>query len=584
LIANGVGNFTWSTGETGSIIRVNPTETTTYTVTAATSCAIDATDSVTIEVSQPIDLDVSEDVSICSGESITLTATSNSSVLWSNGSTNSSITVSPTITTSYTVSSSNENCSEEKTIRVTVNKSSDVVASDDLSICSGEVVVLTAVGEGDFLWSTGESGSSITVSPVSTSTYTVTSSSSCGNSVDEVIVTVKEDVVLDVDSDVSICQGDSIILSALGSGEDFLWSTGETTSSISVNPTETITYTVTSSLDGCSKTKTIKVTVNQSPTVDAGSDVFICSGVNVTLTATGTGDFLWNTGETTASINVSPLVTTKYTVSLSNPNGCDTSVSDEVQVIVNNKPTVDASDDVTIEIGTSETLTARGNGTFKWSNGEEGNSITVNPSFTTTYVVTSTNETGCTEEDEVLVTVIDTSFGDNGAVVASMEENISICLGRRVTLNALEGNSYLWSNGETTRSITVTPEETVVYSVKVTTGSGSLTESIIISVNEDCANTDISSLENEMVVYPNPTTGLINVELTGLISKSLSIISVYNLNGVIVYSKRIENSLKSNFLKEQINLSKFAKGVYFVRIVNDNGGHGRVETKKILIM
>ena len=56
------------------------------------------------------------------------------------------------------------------------------------------------------------------------------------------------------------------------------------------------------------------VTVNNPPSVDAGLDESICEGETVTLTATGTGNFVWSTGETTASIDVSPSTTTTYTV------------------------------------------------------------------------------------------------------------------------------------------------------------------------------------------------------------------------------------------------------------------------------
>ena len=99
-----------------------------------------------------------------------------------------------------------------------------------------KIVTLTANGVGNFLWSTGETTSSITVSPTSTTTYTVTASNSCtDDATDQVIVNVTPGVNLTLGSDVDICLGESITLTAQSNG-DFLWNTGETTASITVSP------------------------------------------------------------------------------------------------------------------------------------------------------------------------------------------------------------------------------------------------------------------------------------------------------------------------------------------------------------
>ena len=68
------------------------------------------------------------------------------------------------------------------------------------------------------------------------------------------------------------------------------------------NGIETITYTVSDGTD--SDPHDVTVIVIQLPSVNAGSDVSVCSGENVILTASGEGNFLWSTGETTSSISV----------------------------------------------------------------------------------------------------------------------------------------------------------------------------------------------------------------------------------------------------------------------------------------
>ncbi|GAA3622474.1 LamG-like jellyroll fold domain-containing protein [Flavivirga jejuensis] len=138
-------------------------------------------------------------------------------------------------------------------------------------------------------------------------------------------------VVANAGADVTICEGDSTILTASG-GTTYLWNTGATTASITVSPVSTTTYSVTVSDGVTSDNDDVIVTVNTLPTADAGSDVTINNGDSTTLTATGGGTYLWSTGATTASIAVSPIATTTYTVTVTQ-NGC--SSDDDVIVTVN---------------------------------------------------------------------------------------------------------------------------------------------------------------------------------------------------------------------------------------------------------
>ena len=456
LTASGVGDFFWSNGMTGSSITVSPTENTTYVVTASNSCSTEATDEVVVNVSPSIDLTISDNVSICLGESVTLTATSTEQLIWDNGSTESTITVSPTTTTTYSITSSNENCSEERSVTVTVNDVPSVVASDDVSICEGSSVILTAEGEGDFIWSNGMTGTSISVSPSVTTTYTVTASNECATEVtDEVVVIVSEAIDLNVDEDyISICSGESVVLTA-NSNAPLVWSTGETTSSITVVPNEMTIYTVSSNNDNCFEERMITVMVNNAPSVIASDDVSICSGEDVVLSAMGEGDFVWSNGMIGSSITVSPSETTLYTVTAS--NSCVTSSSDEVLVTVSEAVNLNVSSNVSICSGDSITLTANSNASILWSTGSTDSSITVNPIETTTYVVNSSNE-NCSDEKYITVTVNNTP-----SVVAS--NDVSICSGEQVILTASGEGNFTWSNGMTGSSITVNPTETTTYTV-----------------------------------------------------------------------------------------------------------------------
>ncbi len=276
-----------------------------------------------------------DDKSICLGESIELTAvpsggTAPYSYLWSTGETTQSITVAPGSTTNYSVtvtdaftSSTGDDCTAADDATVTVNPALSV-SVDDKSICLGESIELTAVPSGgtapySYLWSTGETTQSITVAPGSTTNYSVTVTdaftSSTGDdctAADDATVTVNPALSVSVD-DKSICLGESIELTAVPSGGtapySYLWSTGETTQSITVAPGSTTNYSVTvtdaftsSTGDDCTAADDATVTVNPALSV-AVDDKSICLGESIELTAVPSGgtapySYLWSTGET----------------------------------------------------------------------------------------------------------------------------------------------------------------------------------------------------------------------------------------------------------------------------------------------
>jgi len=227
---------------------------------------------------------------------------------------------------------------------------------------------------------------------------------------------------------------------------------------------------------------------------------------------------------------------------------------------------------VTIENGTSVVLRATGNGTFLWSTGETTSSITVSPSKTTDYLVTLTNGKFLVEED-ITVTVI------NKAKLANAGEDIYICKGEKAVLKAAGGNSYLWSTGETTASILVNPSETTVYTVTVSNNNAIDSDDVIVFVDKGCSGIRIRSTIKEISISPNPTDGLLNIELNGF--NDPVNISIYSLNGNMIYSETIEDYSPDKVLKRQINVSRFGKGVYMIKVISKDGSS---QTKKVLMI
>lgn len=482
LTATGTGDFLWSTGDTTESITVSPTETTTYSVTATTACDTTATDSIVINVTDLVSVDAGEDVTTCSGNEVTLTAVGDGEYLWNTGETTQSITVSPTETTTYSVTLTSGECSATDEVTVSISEDPQVTLGEDKTICSGEEVTLYAQGSGTFLWNTGETAQSIKVSPTETTEYSVTATTKCGDNdiavSDTIVVNVNELVTLTTSDDVSICGGNPATLTAETDAE-VLWSTGATTKSITVNPTETTTYSVTAGTGTCSITEEIIVTVGEAASVALGEDVAICSGSEITLTAEGSGSFLWNTGETTKSITVSPTETTEYSViATANCNGTDSTASDSIIVNVVETVTLTTSGDTQACAGSPVTLTAESNAPVLWNTGETTKSITVNPAKTTVYSVTA-GRGDCSVTEDITVTV-----GEGAAV--SLGEDISICYGEEITLTAAGSGEFLWSTGEISESIIVDPLVTTTYSVTATDGCGNTaTDEIVVNVGRE---------------------------------------------------------------------------------------------------
>jgi len=291
---------------------------------------------------------------------------------------------------------------------------------------------------------------------------------------------------------------------------------------------------------------------------NAGEDVALCLGEGITLTASGGGNYTWSTGETTQTIEVIPTESTTYEVIVTDGITTD---KDQVTVTVN-QAIADAGKDVSINEGETVTLTASGGESYLWSNGASTKNITVNPEITTTYSVKVVSN-GCEDEDEVKVVIIAAEEVNLQPVVANAGEDISICLGEEVNLVGSGGDGYVWSTGEKTKSIKVAPTRTTTYELEVERQGVNDLDYITVTV-ENCTNVieDNIELTNNLKVYPNPASGIININIQNV--ESEAVLDLVSLTGNVIYSDTMQTQ-QSNFSK-QIDLSSFERGVYFVRI------------------
>ncbi len=428
--------------------------------------------------------------------------------------------------------------------------------SSDLgnSVCIGQVVTLTSSSATGNTWSTGETTQSIQVS--NAGSYSVTAvNAGCSASSTNFVLTVNPLPAIPTISAggaTTFCEGGSVTLmssSVFGN----LWSTGETSQSITV--TSGASYSLTVTENGCSSSSSATVvTVNPAPTtpiITSAGSLTICAGETVTLTSSAVNNITWSTNETTQSITTGAAGT--YTVSVTE-NGCS-STSAPTTVVVNQLvvPTATAQGVLTFCEGGSVVLSSSEANGNNWSNGETTQNITVNTAGTYSVTVGSGACAGTSGELVVTVNPLPTvtlaAFSDICNTVATFDLSGGLPANGTYSVN---GNS-------TTQFVPSTASigpNTVVYSF--TDGNQcSASASQTINVN-DCSN--ISEKEMNFKVYPNPTNSILQVESNSLIN---SIILTDEL-GRKVFESQLNNG------STIINLEKFASGVYSVRIVSNN--------------
>lgn len=209
----------------------------------------------------------------------------------------------------------------------------NTTSSSNQSICENNTTILSATSTGTVNWYATQtstiilaSGTSYTTSTLSASTYTFyAEASTCTVSATRTPITVTVNALptLTVNSG-SICSGNTFTINPIGANT-FTISGG----SAIVSPTSNTSYSVTgTSIDGCisSNTAISSVSVNALPTLSvSSSNSLMCIGESATLTVTGANTYTWNTTHNTNAISISPTVTTTYTVSGIDANGCENS-------------------------------------------------------------------------------------------------------------------------------------------------------------------------------------------------------------------------------------------------------------------
>ncbi len=545
LNGSGASSYSWNNNVQNGV-PFTPLSTQTYTVTgtAVNGCTNTAQVQVVVNVLPAVS--GGQNQSVCAGASLVLNGAGALTYTWNNNIQNG-VSFIPNTTQTYTVIGTNANgCQNSAQVQVTVNPLPTVGAGLPIAVCSGAYVVLNGSGAQTYAWSNGIQNA-VPFVPGNTQVYTVTGTDANGcTDTDQILVTVNSYPQVNAGQNQTLCAGDSLTLTASGA-LSYTWGNG-IVNGFSFVPASTTTYSVIGNSNGCLDTAQVTVTVNPLPTVSAGQAQTVCAGSSVTLNATGASNYLWD-NNVQNSVAFIPDTTQTYMVTGTDINGCENTA--QITVIINALPTVSGGQNQSVCAGATLVLNGAGALTYTWNNTVQ-NGVAFIPSTTQTYTVIGTDTNGCQGTDQVLVEVLSPtvseinevacveftlngqSYTQSGTYIQSLS-NLAGCdstLTLNLTINELPSIPVIYSSNENILSIDAqanvtyqwifcnsglsinnaidtiySPTVNGVYGVELTNGCGTVS-SECVTIN----NMNVPEFMNEILVYPNPSLGLVYIE------------------------------------------------------------------------
>jgi hypothetical protein len=412
----------------------------------------------------PVNVTPIANSTLCTGNITSLTAQSNGNITWYTSLSGTLVAglgasfTTPTLAAGvYTYYAGASLCGDSiNPIRIAVTftvsaNTPPIITANTGSICSGQTFTIQPSGASSYTIY----GGSFIVTPLFTTPYLISGTSSLGCvSSSYATVTVSPSPTITVNSG-NRCDGTIYTITPSGA---FTYTISG--NSFTVAPNVNTSYSVTgTSSTGCAATNTAVVNVNviPSPTITVTPSGSICAGEVFFINASSgpvQGWCCWSI--TGGDYNVTPSVTTSYTVTGWAMNGCsDTGV---VTVSVFPVPSLSVTNGFTC-LGDSYTISPTGATTYSIT----GNTFVVSPFQNTNYTVTAANQYGCASQPAVCtvsVWVRPTISTNSG----------TICAGQSFTITPFGGVNYSVSGGSTV----VSPANSTTYSVIGTNTSAAI--------------------------------------------------------------------------------------------------------------
>ncbi len=484
----GFASYNWSIGSSAQSIDVSTAGIYSVTVTAGNGCT--GTDSETLLLLPVPTPDILESTYLCDGE-LTLSAGGVfSSYNWSTGATSQAITINNSGNFQITVTGSN-GCTGTDSYDVNIPSTPFVDISGENQFCPGNSATLDATpGFVSYAWAGGQTGSSIDVAQAGNYTVTVTDFFGC-TATDVFGVTALTAPVPGISGPTSICAGSNATFTVNGSFNSYLWSSGQSTSFITVNTAGDYTVTVTNTA-GCTGSATQSLTLGTSLQTQIVVQPYQCNGQLTLDAGAGFVSYTWTGGQTTQTLNVN--VDGIYAVTVSDATGCSGTAT--INAGIPPPPNVTVTGDAVICQGETASISASaGFSSYLWSNGQVGPNISVTTSDT--FTVTVTDNPGCTD---VASFVVDVTTAPQPQITGPSQ----LCNGSSGTLGVAGAfSSYAWSTGETTPTISVNAAGTIGLTVTDTNGcTGTTSQNVTVG----------NSIQTQITPLPYACDGQITLD------------------------------------------------------------------------
>lgn len=517
---NGASGYYWQTfGDTTQVLVDTPATTFTYVLDVFGVCGNKQTISKTIYVENPPVLTTNSPVTVCQGQTINLNASGASSYQWTGPGGFNSTQQNPTISNAQPSNAGNYQvigfsafgCSDTAIVNVSVTNNPTATASANSPLCEGDTLIITASGGSVFNWS-GPGGYSSsqqtdTILNVSTSqagTYQVIVGSSGCQDTATINVVVNQLPVYNINSNSPVCSGDTIQLNTSPSSfSQYNW-TGpngfsSTQANVSIANASTANggmyYVTVTNSNNCSKTDSIFVAVNNTPSFTTSSNSPVCENqpiilnVNTSANVNWTGPNGFSSNQTNVTINNATTSDAgNYIVTVTDPSGC--SDSDTINVTVNPKPNASANSNSPICEGQNIQLNAlsQPNVTYLWysSNGfssSQQNAMVNNAmqSDSGWYYLVVTNQFNCSDTDSVNVKVVEQP------IAGIFAEGNKVCENDTIHLYGQGNGTFAWYyEGNYIADYAILAAEPAhdnsVYTLVVSNGTCSDTASITLNL------------------------------------------------------------------------------------------------------
>jgi len=412
--------------------------------------------------------------------------------------------------------------------KITVFNDEAVALGDDITACVGETVTLTTSGlTGTYLWSTGETTSSITVGVADTYSVTVTGPSGCC-SIDDVAVSYQNIPNASATGGTLDCSGDDITImgSSTSTGVTYSWTGPGGYTSADQNPqvSQAGTYVLTVSTSaGCEATANAVVVADTNvPDISTSGGTIDCTTSEVTLTGssnTSGVNYAWTGPNGYSSSVQNPTVSTTgdYFLTITAPNGC---IAEGIAVVEDDTaiPTASATGgtiDCDNDMVTLMTTTSDTDATFSWSGPNGYSSTSQNPSISEagTYMVTVLSDNGCSNTASATV---DLDITDPNLTASAGEID---CNNTTVQLMASSTTSdviYQWTgpNGYNSTVASPTVDQAGDYTITVESANG-CTTTMTVTVTQNTTNPtvtvsngEIDCINSSITLTPDATDGV----------------------------------------------------------------------------